>query len=127
MSTEEKKVSASAILGMLEAGKTREEIGTELGLSKAQTRAVFQHPSLKGRKTKVNHMAGIEFIDDVPAKEVHEATASADVVDTGKRAKSTPKAAEPATEEKAAVAESEQLEDGKAEPIESASPWDRKG
>lgn len=46
------KVSPKAILEFLADGKTREEIREHYGLSKSDMKRVFEHPELKGRKTK---------------------------------------------------------------------------
>lgn len=49
--TEKVKVSVAMVLDMLQAGKSREEIGKELGLTRANVVRMFKHPDLKGRKT----------------------------------------------------------------------------
>lgn len=47
-----REIKVSEVLALLEAGKSREEIGVELGLTKAEVTALFKHPSLKGKKAK---------------------------------------------------------------------------
>lgn len=47
-----REIKVSEVIALLEAGKSREEIGTELGLTKAEVTALFKHPSLKGKKAK---------------------------------------------------------------------------
>lgn len=62
-----KSVSAKAALEMLHSGKTRKEINDSFGLSAAEGRLLWQHPSLKGRKyvAPVN----LTIVDDIPEKE----------------------------------------------------------
>lgn len=40
------------VLAMLNAGKSREEIGQHYGLNGANTKALFNEPELKGKKAK---------------------------------------------------------------------------
>lgn len=40
------------VLALLDAGKSREEIGQHYNLSVADTRALFNEPELKGKKAK---------------------------------------------------------------------------
>lgn len=123
MSTTEKQVTVSGILKMLDEGKTRDVIATELGLTKAQIRAVFQHPSLKGKKVRINHLAGIQIVDDIPTTEA----APVKEPKTPKAAKVAPESATSVAEEAASEAapEAEQLPDTVATPVETKSPWDR--
>jgi hypothetical protein len=51
---------------MLANGKTREEIGQHFGLNAVQLKKVFEHPQLKGRKTKKVKDLGFEFVEDAP-------------------------------------------------------------
>lgn len=55
------KITPSQILGYLEQGMTREEIGEKLGLSKKDVTLMFKHPELKGRRT--HSVPGFEFVD----------------------------------------------------------------
>lgn len=111
-STTQKEVSTNAVLEMLHSGKTRKEINTELGLSFAEARYLWNTPSLKGKKTtpKVN----LTVVDDIPAKA--PATPTATSVDNG--ANVAPASAP------TAVAETTQAED--IEPKDEESLWDRK-
>lgn len=45
-------VNPNEVLNMLANGKTREEIRLTYNLSKSDMKLVFQHPLLKGKKTK---------------------------------------------------------------------------
>lgn len=47
-----REIKVSEVVALLDAGKSREEIGTELGLTRAEVTALFKHPSLKGKKAK---------------------------------------------------------------------------
>lgn len=47
-----REIKVSEVIALLEAGKSREEIGAELGLTRAEVTALFKHPSLKGKKAK---------------------------------------------------------------------------
>lgn len=54
MSTEQTKptIKTEDVLAMLEEGKTREEIGAHYGLNKSDTKKLFAHKDLKGKKKK---------------------------------------------------------------------------
>jgi hypothetical protein len=54
MSTEQTKPTLKTVdvLAMLEEGKTREEIGAHYSLNKSDTKKLFAHPDLKGKKKK---------------------------------------------------------------------------
>jgi len=60
------KISIAGVLADLAAGKTREEIGEKYGLNKADTKRLFEHPQLKGRKTKVQKELAFEIVEDAP-------------------------------------------------------------
>ena len=47
-----REIKVSEVIALLEAGKSREEIGAELSLTRAEVTALFKHPSLKGKKAK---------------------------------------------------------------------------
>ena len=49
--SEKTQIKISDVLGMLQDGKTRKDIGEHYGLSGTDTKRLFQHPALKGRKT----------------------------------------------------------------------------
>lgn len=55
-------INPAAVLEYLAQGKTREEIRDIYGLSNKDIKDVFQHPDLKGRKTKV--APGFFFIEN---------------------------------------------------------------
>lgn len=67
--TQKVKVSIKGVQKMLEDGKTREEIGNELGLSRADRIRLFKVEGLKGRKTHKDNtaLAGFEIVDDEEA------------------------------------------------------------
>lgn len=46
------EIKISDVIAMLNAGKTRKEIGAHYGLNRANWMRLFQDPSLKGLKTK---------------------------------------------------------------------------
>lgn len=46
------KVKFDDVISMLDAGKSRKEIGEHYGLSNADTAALFKDPDLKGRRAK---------------------------------------------------------------------------
>lgn len=83
MSTEVKtekpkvKINPNDVLKMLAEGKKRNEIGEFYGLNKRQTKLMFMHPKLKGRKThftrsgeKLVSFEYDESADDSDVKEV---------------------------------------------------------
>ena len=55
-------INPAAVLEYFAQGKTREEIRDIYGLSNKDIKDVFQHPDLKGRKTKV--APGFFFIEN---------------------------------------------------------------
>jgi len=58
-----KDITVSAVLALLDEGKSREEIATHFGETVAAMKAaVWQHPKLKNRKAKKQF--GINLIDD---------------------------------------------------------------
>lgn len=80
MTTEaNKEVKITDVLAMLNSGKNRKEIGDELGLTFTQRAALFQHPKLKGVKTKAA-MKGLTIVDDTVVPE--EAALRGEVVET---------------------------------------------
>lgn len=62
------KISPKDVLAFLADGKTREEIREHYGLSKSDMKRVFEHPDLKGRKTK--KAPGFVFEEDSPSEEI---------------------------------------------------------
>jgi hypothetical protein len=60
------KLTVSGILTDLDNGLTRTEIGEKYGLDKTQVGKLFDHPKLKGRKTKAKKEVGFELVDDAP-------------------------------------------------------------
>lgn len=46
------QIRVTDVLAMLKDGKTREEIGEHYGLNKADTKALFSIPQLKGKRTR---------------------------------------------------------------------------
>lgn len=57
-----RQIKCSTILEMLEDGKNRKAIKEELGLSIAEAKVIFSHPTLKNKKPK--KQVNIELIDD---------------------------------------------------------------
>lgn len=47
-----REIKVSEVISLLDAGKSREEIGQHFELSNADLTALFKHPSLKGKKAK---------------------------------------------------------------------------
>ncbi len=62
--SETPKITASSVLAMLSAGKTRPEIQEHYGLNGVQMKQLFQHPILKGKKTIKEKGAAFIFVDD---------------------------------------------------------------
>ena len=52
MSENRVKINPKDVLALLADGKSREEVREHYNLSKGDLKKVFQHPDLKGRKTK---------------------------------------------------------------------------
>lgn len=50
--SEKKVIKISVIVAQMNEGVTREEIGVEYGLTPTETKAMFQHPALKGIRVK---------------------------------------------------------------------------
>ena len=81
MTTEtNKEVKITDVLAMLNSGKNRKEIGDELGLTFTQRTALFQHPKLKGVKTKAA-MKGLTIVDDTETPNA-EAALRGEVIET---------------------------------------------
>lgn len=58
------KITISSVLNDLANSMTREEIRDKYSLTNAQMKQLFQHPQLKGRKTKQVNVL-FELVDDV--------------------------------------------------------------
>lgn len=58
------KITISSVLNDLANSMTREEIRDKYSLTNTQLKQLFQHPQLKGRKTKQVNVF-FELIDDV--------------------------------------------------------------
>lgn len=65
MENQVKRITASEILALLQAGKTREEIRLMYGLNKTQMKQLFKAPSLKFRKTIREKTSPFIFEDDL--------------------------------------------------------------
>jgi hypothetical protein len=76
---EKKQIVISDVLDMLQEGKEREEIRLHYGLSKRDLKLLFQHPSLKGKKTKV--APAFEIVDDT-VKDNNDEIVIGEVVET---------------------------------------------
>lgn len=64
MSQDKIKIRIPDVLGMLKDGKTRDEIGEHYGLSKADTKRLFLHPDLKGKKTVKKRELPFEIVEE---------------------------------------------------------------
>ena len=63
--TQEKpQVRIADVKEMLNKGKTRDQIAEHYGITKADCKRLFLHPSLKGLKTKVVKELPFEVIDE---------------------------------------------------------------
>jgi len=85
------RVGIKQVKQMLQDGKTRKEIAEHYGKSQAEMNAtVWQHPELKGLKTKKIHY--VEIVEDEDAVEV--AANSQDIVDGPEEVSTTSNASE---------------------------------
>jgi hypothetical protein len=57
-------VSIPDILNMMAEGKTRKQIGDHYGLNQPQTKALFDHPKLKGKKTTKQAANAFQIVDE---------------------------------------------------------------
>ena len=57
-------VSIPDIIRMLAEGKTRKQIGDHYGLNQPQTKALFDHPKLKGKKTTKQAANAFNIVDE---------------------------------------------------------------
>ena len=73
------KITISSVLNDLSNSMTREEIRDKYSLTNAQLKQLFQHPQLKGRKTKQVNVL-FEIVDDV-TKEESVVTETVEVVE----------------------------------------------
>lgn len=62
--TQQVQVTVEQIQGYLNDGKTRRDIANILGISYTDVKEMFQHPELKGKKTKTKKVPGFVFVDD---------------------------------------------------------------
>lgn len=70
----QRQITSSQILAMLAEGKDRKAIKEELGISHAEMKYIFSHPSLKNAKPKKDPSASFMFVDDVAGETVHTVT-----------------------------------------------------
>jgi hypothetical protein len=75
------QITISSVLNDLANSMSREEIRDKYALTNAQLKQLFQHPQLKGRKTKQVNVL-FEIVDDVTPEvvEVTEVTVTTPVV-----------------------------------------------
>jgi len=57
-------VSIPDIIEMMAAGKTRKQIGDHYGLNQPQTKELFNHPKLKGKKTTKQAANAFKIVDE---------------------------------------------------------------
>lgn len=62
-----REIKVSEVISLLDAGKSREEIGQHFELSNADLTALFKHPSLKGKKAKKQR--NFVVVDDTTTNE----------------------------------------------------------
>lgn len=68
--TQEKpQIKVSDVLAMLNDGKTRDDIANHYGITKPDCKRLFEHPSLKGKKTKKK--PGFILVDDTEIEQAH--------------------------------------------------------
>lgn len=65
-----REIKISEVLGLLDAGKSREEIAQHFNMSNGDLTVLFKHPSLKGRKAKKQR--DFVVVDDVTETTVEE-------------------------------------------------------
>lgn len=151
--TAPKTVTVSGILADLSSGLDRAAIAAKYSLSKKEMTIVFQHPKLKGRKTKVDPASIITVVDDTESESetantsdeavaagpatrgprtarASRAVAQEEVVDQAPEtaAESNIGEAEAPQEEKVAEEATEEIPTAEAveeEPVAEKSPWDR--
>ena len=63
--SEKKQISVSAVIDDLNNGLSRLQIGEKYGLTARETKEMFKHPSLKGKKAKKVFEPSFELINDV--------------------------------------------------------------
>lgn len=65
MSEERKQLKLSDIIALIEAGKTRNTIRKELGLTIAQVAELFKHPKLKNKRARGSRGVAFDLVDDL--------------------------------------------------------------
>lgn len=73
MENGKKVIKVSDVLNFLEEGKTRKDIQDHYGISQKELRELFQHPKLKGRKTKKAFEPSFVIEDDLDGDNNNEA------------------------------------------------------
>ncbi len=79
--TKPRKVSVERIIKMLESGKDRKQISKELGLSWTQSKTVFAHAKLKGKKTRNSIDPNFTLVD-TEAEEGEDYVAPTNITET---------------------------------------------
>lgn len=77
-------IKVSEILGLLKAGKTRDEIAEMYNLNGVQLKELFKHPKLKNKKTVKEKGVPFILVDDTEGDVVEDAVkaaASADIIE----------------------------------------------
>jgi len=122
------KVKVSEVLQMLENGKDRKAIAAHYGLNANQTKDLFQHPKLKGKKTLKDYSSAYVLEDDTDdSVPVYVAPVKKEKGEgEGQEGKATAKAETPSDNGKA---ESQASNDGTGAPLkavaaEAKGAWD---
>lgn len=69
---EKPEITVTGVLALLGEGKSRKEIAEHYGISGVDCKVLFQHPDLKGRKTKKKRELGFILIDDLNSETEQE-------------------------------------------------------
>ena len=79
--SEKKQISVSAVIEDLNNGLSRLQIGEKYGLTARETKEMFKHPSLKGKKAKKVFVPSFELVDDVGEDEPQQSNAEVEAAD----------------------------------------------
>lgn len=103
MAEERAQIKVSEVLGMLEEGKTRDEIKTHYELSHTEMTVLFKHPKLKGRRT--HKKLPFVIIDDTEETEdlgsITQEVSSEEIENVSQEEETAEEKESPAVEDKA--------------------------